>query len=225
MLPESQTWVSFFGRKECGILVPQPGIKPMPPAVEAQTLNYWTAREVPDMVLLMLSLSPYNNSDRSTSISAILLIRKAEVQEVLAQTTREWQTKYEPRDSYLRTWGSPLRAALFQLEEVLSGPKGSAPVTPSWALWILGLTCACFGIPRGHGKFPLCIPINVLFLPETSQSLLLPSRDNSVTTQAREREKERRNWTLQDPGWLLRHIIRILFKVLIGFLLECRMEF
>ena len=75
----------------------------MPPAVEAQTLNYWTAREVPDMVLLMLSLSPYNNSDRSTSISAILLIRKAEVQEVLAQTTREWQTKYEPRDSYLRT--------------------------------------------------------------------------------------------------------------------------
>ena len=30
-----------------GILVPPPGIQPMPPAVEVQSLNYWTAREVP----------------------------------------------------------------------------------------------------------------------------------------------------------------------------------
>ena len=31
----------------CDILVPQPGIKPMPPAVEAWCLNHWIAREVP----------------------------------------------------------------------------------------------------------------------------------------------------------------------------------
>ena len=31
----------------CGLLVPQPGIKPMPPAVEAQFPNHWTSREVP----------------------------------------------------------------------------------------------------------------------------------------------------------------------------------
>ena len=31
----------------CGILVPQPGIKPMLPAVEARSLNYWITREVP----------------------------------------------------------------------------------------------------------------------------------------------------------------------------------
>ena len=31
----------------CGILVPWPGIKPVPPALEAQSLNHWTAREVP----------------------------------------------------------------------------------------------------------------------------------------------------------------------------------
>ena len=30
-----------------GILVPQPEIEPVPPAVEAQSLNPWTAREVP----------------------------------------------------------------------------------------------------------------------------------------------------------------------------------
>ena len=31
----------------CGIFVPQPGIKPMPPAVEVRSLNHWTAEEVP----------------------------------------------------------------------------------------------------------------------------------------------------------------------------------
>ena len=30
-----------------GILIPQPGIEPMPAAVEAWSLNHWTAREVP----------------------------------------------------------------------------------------------------------------------------------------------------------------------------------
>ena len=31
----------------CGILVPWQGIEPVPPAVEAQSPNHWTAREVP----------------------------------------------------------------------------------------------------------------------------------------------------------------------------------
>ena len=30
--------------------LPQPGIKPMPPAVEAWSLNHWTTREVPTLV-------------------------------------------------------------------------------------------------------------------------------------------------------------------------------
>ena len=38
----------FFGHtKACGILVLQPGIKPMPPVLEAWSLNHWTTREVP----------------------------------------------------------------------------------------------------------------------------------------------------------------------------------
>ena len=32
---------------ECGILVPQPGIKPVPPALKMQSLNHWTSRGVP----------------------------------------------------------------------------------------------------------------------------------------------------------------------------------
>ena len=31
----------------CGILVPPPGIEPVPPAVEVQSHNHWTARELP----------------------------------------------------------------------------------------------------------------------------------------------------------------------------------
>ena len=40
----------FFGHAflvACGILVPQPGMVPMPPAVEVWGLNQRTAREVP----------------------------------------------------------------------------------------------------------------------------------------------------------------------------------
>ena len=38
----------FFGPRctACGILVPRPGIEPKPPALAAQSLNHWTAREV-----------------------------------------------------------------------------------------------------------------------------------------------------------------------------------
>ena len=33
----------------CNILVPQPGIELVPPAVELQNTNHWTAREVPNL--------------------------------------------------------------------------------------------------------------------------------------------------------------------------------
>ena len=32
-------------RAPCGILVAQPGMEPVPPAGEAQSLNHWTARQ------------------------------------------------------------------------------------------------------------------------------------------------------------------------------------
>ena len=32
----------------CEIFVPQPGIEPVPPAVQVWRLNHWTAREIPD---------------------------------------------------------------------------------------------------------------------------------------------------------------------------------
>ena len=35
-----------------GILVAQPGMEPMPSALEAWTLNHWTSREVPKVFLI-----------------------------------------------------------------------------------------------------------------------------------------------------------------------------
>ena len=35
----------------CGILVPLPGIEPVPPAVKVWSLNHWTTREIPHFLL------------------------------------------------------------------------------------------------------------------------------------------------------------------------------
>ena len=53
----------------CRILIPWPGIKPMPPAVETRSLNHWTVSEVPvaasswhsesPMMLLLLRSPPW----------------------------------------------------------------------------------------------------------------------------------------------------------------------
>ena len=37
----------------CGILVPRPGIEPLPLALEAWSLNRWTTREVPGGFILL----------------------------------------------------------------------------------------------------------------------------------------------------------------------------
>ena len=40
-------------RTACGILVPRPGTELEPPAVEARSLNHWTAREVSIMPIFI----------------------------------------------------------------------------------------------------------------------------------------------------------------------------
>ena len=51
-----KTFTIFFlvAPLACGILVPQRGIKPTPPAVEARSLNHWTTRETPRLLLLII---------------------------------------------------------------------------------------------------------------------------------------------------------------------------
>ena len=47
-------WFFLSDCTACRILVPQPGIKPTPPAVEGQSLNHWISREVPPLFFLYL---------------------------------------------------------------------------------------------------------------------------------------------------------------------------
>ena len=51
-----------------GILVPQPGIKPAPPALEVWSLNHWTTREVPSV-----SLKLFQNNELKVCIEHIFL--------------------------------------------------------------------------------------------------------------------------------------------------------
>ena len=45
----------------CGILVPWPGIEPTPPALAVWSLNHWTAREVPHVLLLLFAFYSWGN--------------------------------------------------------------------------------------------------------------------------------------------------------------------
>ena len=47
--PDIKQFFFWWHCVACGILVPQPGIKPVPPTVEVRSLNQWTAREVPEI--------------------------------------------------------------------------------------------------------------------------------------------------------------------------------
>ena len=62
-------WCPFFFLwphcATCGILVPRPGIEPAPPAVEAHSLNHWTAREVPGVLFYKRIFIHFQCSQRS----------------------------------------------------------------------------------------------------------------------------------------------------------------
>ena len=50
-------FVFFFLASGIAVLIPWPGIEPVPPAVEAWRINHWTSRELPNYLFLRLHLS------------------------------------------------------------------------------------------------------------------------------------------------------------------------
>ena len=71
----------IFGHAECGILVSQPGIEPLPLVVKAQSLNHWTTREVPKLKSIICfvfvqisSLTCSNKMCWSLALSPLLLL-------------------------------------------------------------------------------------------------------------------------------------------------------
>ena len=51
----------------CGILVPRPEMETVPPAVEAQSPNQWTSREVPGVCFFLPSFFPFSPFGNHTS--------------------------------------------------------------------------------------------------------------------------------------------------------------
>ena len=58
--------IFFWATLACGILVPQPGIEPVPRAVEAPSPNHWTAREVPKTQCFLVNI--VSNGDQITCL-------------------------------------------------------------------------------------------------------------------------------------------------------------
>ena len=65
---------SFFWlcHAACGILDPQPGIEPMPLALEARSLSHWTAREVPMFSFLVATVYKVEKDTGGIRFSNIL---------------------------------------------------------------------------------------------------------------------------------------------------------
>ena len=66
--------MSFLGGPRCAacrILVPQPGIEPVPRELGAQSLNCWTAREV--IVVIFSSTNQYINLVKCASVEKHLI--------------------------------------------------------------------------------------------------------------------------------------------------------
>ena len=57
----------------CGILVPQPGIEPVSPAMEAQGPNHWTTREAPYLCLFSIFSCPFPSLSQGIFSSSICL--------------------------------------------------------------------------------------------------------------------------------------------------------
>ena len=56
-----------------GSLVPGAGITPLPPAVEAQSINHWTARGVPGCIILTLLDTPVHEHGISLHLFSSLI--------------------------------------------------------------------------------------------------------------------------------------------------------
>ena len=76
---------------------PRPGIQPMPPAVEAQSLNHWTTNEVPQLGTFTFYLQHWNEKgERHLCALGFLFLTT-----FIPATTRKPLKKRLPKDSTL----------------------------------------------------------------------------------------------------------------------------
>lgn len=77
--------------------------------------------------------------------------------------------------------------------------------------------CLLWASLGSHGKFLPAFPSVSCSFQKLPRVCYLPDRKNSIARQAKQREKEWRNWTTQDTGWLLRHAITYPLKKILNW--------
>ena len=103
-------WRFLWGHtaRHVGILVPGPGIKLVPPAVEAQSLNRWTSREVPKVVKMLFCFPriTYRRLSPTTRkvFSRLLLILEKEM--APHSSTLTWKIPWSDEPGRLQSMGS-----------------------------------------------------------------------------------------------------------------------
>ena len=164
----------------CGTLVPCPGIEPVPPAVEAWSLNHWTTREVPYTLILIACgsriLQRLKMKWREGETTPWIISHKLAVV-ALYRSDLKAQTKLD-----LTCWGQLCQKSWGRsgaqkttrcftrksqthklgLAGRLSDPslmKGIQTEVCAGRLYLLSQTAVARGFPvlyRGHGQWGLC---------------------------------------------------------------------
>ena len=129
----------FFPGMACGILVPQPGIKPVIPALEAWSLNHWTAREV-------LRVSTLNRDLGENSFSPCPSLHSQGWRPCSpSDDGPAWNTEWPTIHSGSWTWGArPWEAEVEGYEEVDPGLLYflvTAGLATRWMLFLKTPTC------------------------------------------------------------------------------------
>ena len=71
----------------CGVLVPQPGIEPVPPAVAVWSLHHWTSKEVPLKTHISIG-SKQTEKTRQLQTQTTFHVKK--ITESKAKSLEEW---------------------------------------------------------------------------------------------------------------------------------------
>ena len=85
----------------CGILVPHPGMEPVPPAAETWDPDHWTTREVPNRVILRALNTYVENKEKSQISDLIVYLKELEKEDQPTKTHR--------RKERIRARAEPLR--------------------------------------------------------------------------------------------------------------------
>ena len=176
--------------------------EPMPPAVEAQSLDHWTVSEPPDTGFINVVTSPYNSSRAEALVFQPFHDTEGRGPRGSSSDTKRVTVTAQTRDQLPENLRLTLKKSCVvpPLHHTITGPLDPGPH--------LCLLPASQGL---MGSFASEFPSMFYFFQRLPTVRYSPQRRTLSPCKLERGEKERRKWTPQDTDCLLRPIIRILF--------------